>query len=925
MNRPNASDPASEACPYRGLVPYFEADADYFFGRKSDTEIIVANCLTTRITLFYGASGVGKSSVLYAGVVRELQLRARKNLTERNCAEAIAIPFSSWRDDPSAGLQQRIEAIMRDLLPETPASSGNTLLETLRAWTELTQSDLVLLLDQFEEYFLYRDAHDTSFGDELIALVNDAGLRVNVLISLREDALAQLDTFKSSIPALFDNCLRLEHLTEVAARAAIEKPLQLYNQRQPANSRPVSYEPSLVDEVIEQVRAGRVRLRAAGAGSVKTPAVARANEARVEAPYLQMVMIRLWREDVVNGDGHLRSATLHRLGGAQQIVRTHLDSVMERLPANEQALAARVFHHLVTPSGAKIAHYVDDLAEYTGTPADRIQRMFDRLDDADARVLRDVTPPRGASKRYEIFHDLLAAPILDWRQRFVARQQNAKSRRTLALAVMTVVAGALAIILILGARSRAKLTQQKIALQEQEKNFAVAKEAATELSRSQQQLSEQLYAQQQKVDGESAAQQVVIQKEALADVPAEASPEPRTAAPAALPSADVSGAVEYITEKIFLGHTRDVWSAAYGPPRAGGSTADKSSAFLITAGRDQTTRVWDLRGDNDFAFTGHAGEVNDARLNPNPAGGGGDWFAATASDDSTVGLWKKDEPAKPFFLRAHTAAVSSLNWSKSGQWLVSTSRDHTALIWDVRGQPTQPFAVLNKHTGSVWSSCLVENDAESWLATASGDRTARLWSFPSGKPATPDVFVHGAPVRRVAMDDAARWLLTAGNDGRAVLWDRQTGTNLLEVIHGKAVRDVAFKPESDLFVTASADGTAQVWNAKTLKPIVRLAGHTAPVFSARFTPYGPGVVTASWDKTARLWNYETKKCVAILRGHLDVLWSIRFAPSGRNFTTTSADGTARLWELNRIEGAEAFLPPEDAHAAAMQTIQGIRP
>ena len=56
-----------KACPYRGLVPYFEEDADYFFGRQSDTQIIVANCMTTRVTLFYGASGVGKSSVLYDG------------------------------------------------------------------------------------------------------------------------------------------------------------------------------------------------------------------------------------------------------------------------------------------------------------------------------------------------------------------------------------------------------------------------------------------------------------------------------------------------------------------------------------------------------------------------------------------------------------------------------------------------------------------------------------------------------------------------------------------------------------------------------------------------------------------------------------------------------------------------------------------
>jgi WD40 repeat protein len=106
----------------------------------------------------------------------------------------------------------------------------------------------------------------------------------------------------------------------------------------------------------------------------------------------------------------------------------------------------------------------------------------------------------------------------------------------------------------------------------------------------------------------------------------------------------------------------------------------------------------------------------------------------------------------------------------------------------------------------------------------------------------------------------------------------------------------------------SADNTAQVWNAETGQGIVTLKGHTAPLFSARFTSYGPGVVTVSWDQTARLWNYETKKCIAVLRGHTDVLWSVEFAPLGTAFVTTSGDGMARLWPLNRIPGGAVFLP-----------------
>lgn len=62
-------DQLEQFCPYRGLQHYTEDYRDYFFGREEDQETIAANLVTTPLTIIYGASGVGKSSVLLAGVV----------------------------------------------------------------------------------------------------------------------------------------------------------------------------------------------------------------------------------------------------------------------------------------------------------------------------------------------------------------------------------------------------------------------------------------------------------------------------------------------------------------------------------------------------------------------------------------------------------------------------------------------------------------------------------------------------------------------------------------------------------------------------------------------------------------------------------------------------------------------------------------
>jgi hypothetical protein len=68
--------------------------------------------------------------------------------------------------------------------------------------------------------------------------VRDPALRVNVLISVREDALAKLDRFKQAIPGLFDNYLRIDHLDRDPGRQAIRKPLHEDNRRYASTAGP---------------------------------------------------------------------------------------------------------------------------------------------------------------------------------------------------------------------------------------------------------------------------------------------------------------------------------------------------------------------------------------------------------------------------------------------------------------------------------------------------------------------------------------------------------------------------------------------------------------------------------------------------------------------------------------------------------------
>ena len=440
--------------PYKGLSPFQDSDRDvpFFFGRDHERELVEANLMASRLTVLYGETGVGKSSLLRAGVAHHLRSLARGNREARGEPGLAVVVFDSWRDDPVRALRTAVADEVTSALggSMTPADEvGRSLGDALGMWQELLGGDLYVILDQAEEYFLYHGGENGggTFASEFPAVVNDADLRVNFILAVRDDSLAKLDAFRKRIPNVFGNYLRLEHLDRDAARAAIVEPISEYNRLVGAEDA-VRIEPALVDAVLEQVVTGKVDLGQTGRGSVES-----ANgDARIETPYLQLVLRRLWDEEHGAGSHELRVATLQRLGGAEQIVQDHVERALSDLSPDEKDVAAALFDHLITPSGTKIAHEASDLAEYAGTTTREVMPVLTKL--GEERILRSVEGSGGRDSRYEIFHDVLADPILSWKashetsRTLEAATERARSRHrrlalvsTLSLVALVVLAG----------------------------------------------------------------------------------------------------------------------------------------------------------------------------------------------------------------------------------------------------------------------------------------------------------------------------------------------------------------------------------------------------------------------------------------------------------------------------------------------------
>ena len=878
--------------PYKGLAPFedSELDALLFFGRERECEVIVANMLASRLTVLYGPSGVGKSSILGAAVARRLRELE---------PTAQVVVLNDWSGDPSL-----------------PDADGETF----------------LILDQFEEYFLYHE-HGRLL-DELPDLLERSD--VHVLFALREDALARLDAFQSRLPGVFANRLRLDHLDAASARAAIVGPLDRWNAAAPEDA--IGIETALVTAVLGQVASA---------------------PGRIEAPYLQLVLERVWGEERAAGSSTLRLQTLERLGGARAIVSAHLERALESLPPHDAAIAVSALKFLVTPSRTKISHSFGDLVDYTNESPVELQAVLERL--ASQRVLRAVE-----GERYEIFHDVLAEPVLAWRREFEARtaveqEREAAARRQRRLIAVASGAALLAAVMVAltvyafaqrgeaGKQRRSAVAQTELALGQkvlaqrraveakqqqkranaqkrialQQKRIALAQTKAAETAKR----SAQQNATAARVAEERAKRSSVFadQEKTLAQ---SAAARAKSAATAAKRSAGRAKAQSIAAKRA----ARSALVGEYVASSAANLTVDpvKSLRAAVAAAQLESS----ARVENALRAALIARRV----LAIFDGGGGASDAAAFSPDGSLVAIASEGGGVRVFRTSTHTlvhklrgGVALTIAFSADGTRLLAGARDKRAQLWDVgsgkllqtlpAGGPVQAavFAGGDKFivTGSnddvvrIWDaqtgqlvralppllhaihSLAVSPDGSLVAAVAFSDPTARVYAIPGGDLVAS--LPQQAEVTDAAFSPTGSMIITTGRRN-AYVWDTKTWLlQHLLVGHDAALTDVVFASD-DRAVTTSIDSSARVWNPQTGELVFTLANqHQQKVLAAAVSPGGTQIATASADRTARVWNSPLGSTPTILAGHTGGLRAVSFSPNGRLLLTSSDDGTARLW------------------------------
>jgi tetratricopeptide (TPR) repeat protein len=390
---------------YPGTRPFADSAVDQrvFFGRDHEIHELLHQVRTTNLLVLFGKSGVGKTSLLQAGLFPRLRTYDLLPLTVR---------LNDIEQSPRALFFEMIEEQCRGSGIEYIRGSTASLWEFFKTALFLHGESLqtpVLIFDQFEELFTLQDhARRTEIVRELADLTSsrlpeqirakrragetlpysDRPPEVKIVLSLREDYLGALQELSSELPSILEQRFRLTEFGEAQARAAMEEPAKIADEHL-FSTQAFGYEENVIQQVLTFLK-GRTGI--------------------IEPFQLQILCQHVEqrvRLEQTKGQAHIRvdQTYLGDTRSMQAILENFYKNAVQKIVPRRQRNRARWLceEGLLNRLGQRLSLEEQQIVATYKVSRETLNTLV------DVRLLRK--EPRLDSFYYEISHDSLAQPI----------------------------------------------------------------------------------------------------------------------------------------------------------------------------------------------------------------------------------------------------------------------------------------------------------------------------------------------------------------------------------------------------------------------------------------------------------------------------------------------------------------------------------
>ncbi len=862
---PDGDETAAEP-PYRGLARFETGDSGLFFGRDRLTADLVDLMRRRRFAAVFGPSGIGKSSLLRAGLIPVLRQSEEPGL--RPSAIRILTPGDHL-------------ARTHELLRE--ASGGGT----------GGGGDTLVVVDQFEEVFtLCHDAAERARFIDLLLTAREPASGLRVLLAVRADFYGRCAEHRALAEALGHANLLAGPMSPAELREVVVKP---------AAAAGLTVERALTTRLVEEI-----------------------TDAPGGLPLLSHVLLETWRR---RRGKTLTLAGYEAAGGLDGAIAKTAEDVHAGFTVSEAATARRVLLRLISPGdGTPDTRRPAERAELetTGTGREEVARVLEALTRARLLTLDGPTVDL-AHEALITAWPRLRGWIEEDRDRLRAHRQLTEAARS--WEELGRDAGALyrgsrlvrAREYFAGPGHTDDLTDQEAAflaaglgaLEEEERAKArttrrlrvLVTSLACLLALALTATAVAYWQRQSALDAqrEGLSRQLAAQSAALLDSDTDLASLLAIKAYRTSPTREATrslyAAAAVPLERRLTGHTGTVSALVYSPD---GKT-------LAGGGYDGTVRLWDTgTGRTRKVLAGRADADDPDLVRTVAFGPDGRTLATSHNDDArlwdldtgrvrdTVALRKPDDDN-----------MAAVGFDRSGRALA------VAESGQVRDVATGRVTTTLKGPTGLEMAVAFSPDGRT-LATSTRDRTAQLWDLRTGKVLATLRSSTGV-VSSLAFDAAGKTLATGTEDGTVHLWDVADGSRRTTLTSASSrVESMAFAPDGTTLAAGSYDGTVRLWDPATGRARSTLTGHTSPVMSVAFAPDGRELaagneadVFGGGDVAVRLWKVGTDRPRATLRVPGGDLRSVAYSPDGDTMATSSLrmsddprdeTGSVRLWD-----------------------------